>query len=606
MKKDVQNIRKSQFVLSYGPGSIIEGKNGSRLMPSIDTGMTWYMSKEFLEKNEISDIRMSNIVESFEDREIDSGVGLFSLPSNSSLNIKESTGIYNTFVFPIWKLCFSSKHKYPVLFDSSKSHNCPMCGENTDAHVSFVCACPSGHLDEVFWSKAVHNNKKTDCETDYFYWKVRGSTLSDIIIECPICHSRISLKEVYTMDFPCTCRNPEKENPIFNKNDKVFYSYPNRKFGLCHNKMRILQKQSTSLRISENISLLRIPKYEHPMFTLLSNTKINVTIKMYLKFSQDYGTFLNLIEEDIDIDDCHLTKTELNTFKNYIDNVGFDEFKDLFNKLDNNKLTFEDAILEEFNTLITGNYCGSLLCKGKSKKYNFSTLNGDFPIKITPIEKMKTVTTQIGFKRKPYIALGGENNDEELNRLNSSGFKISPQGKTWYPAYESVVEGIFITSDLNPISHLNLNQIAKKWIDNKPTHHDLSKRNNTKEPEFVWWHSFAHSLIKSLSIFSGYSSASLRERIYLKDGIGGILIYNTSPGDDCGMGGLVDLVSDFDPILENAKNILLNCSNDPICSYNEIRSDKVNGAACHNCLLISETSCEHANMWLDRHFFLGD
>ena len=154
--------------------------------------------------------------------------------------------------------------------------------------------------------------------------------------------------------------------------------------------------------------------------------------------------------------------------------------------------------------------------------------------------------------------------------------------------------------------HLNLNQIAKRWIDNKPTHQDLSKRNNTKEPEFVWWHSFAHSLIKSLSIFSGYSSASLRERIYLKDGIGGILIYNTSPGDDCGMGGLVDLVSDFDPILENAKNILLNCSNDPICSYNEIRPNKVNGAACHNCLLISETSCEHANMWLDRHFFLGD
>ena len=50
MKQDVQNIRKSQYVLSYGPGSIIEGKNGSRLMPSIDTGMTWYISKEFLEK----------------------------------------------------------------------------------------------------------------------------------------------------------------------------------------------------------------------------------------------------------------------------------------------------------------------------------------------------------------------------------------------------------------------------------------------------------------------------------------------------------------------------------------------------------------------------
>ena len=414
------------------------------------------------------------------------------------------------------------------------------------------------------------------------------------------------MKELYTMDFPCTCRNPEKEHPKLVKNQKIFYSYPDRKFGRCKERMRILQKQSTSLRISETVSLLRIPKYEHPVFTLLSKTKIYISIKMYLRFLTDYSSFLDVIDEDIKSGNCDLTSNEFDIFKKYIDDIGFDAFRELFNKLDKNLLTFEDAILEEFNTLKDGTYCSSLLCKGTPKTYNFSTLNGDFPINIIPIEKMKTVTTQIGFKRKPYISLGGENKDEELNRLNSTGFKMRPNEKTWYPAYESVGEGIFITSNINPISRLNLENIADKWIKNKPTHHDLSKRKNTKTPEFVWWHSFAHSLIKSLSLFSGYSSASLRERIYLNEGFGGILIYNTSPGDDCGMGGLVDLVNDFDPILENAMNILLNCSNDPICSYNEIMSNKVNGAACHNCLLISETSCEHSNMWLDRHFFLGD
>lgn len=35
MEKTQQKLRRSQFVLVYGPGSIIEGPNGSRLMPSL-------------------------------------------------------------------------------------------------------------------------------------------------------------------------------------------------------------------------------------------------------------------------------------------------------------------------------------------------------------------------------------------------------------------------------------------------------------------------------------------------------------------------------------------------------------------------------------------
>jgi hypothetical protein len=46
------------------------------------------------------------------------------------------------------------------------------------------------------------------------------------------------------------------------------------------------------------------------------------------------------------------------------------------------------------------------------------------------------------------------------------------------------------------------------------------------------------------------------------------------------------------------------CSNDPVCAQhvanNEHEHRFLQGAACHGCLLIAETSCEQHNDFLDR------
>jgi hypothetical protein len=45
------------------------------------------------------------------------------------------------------------------------------------------------------------------------------------------------------------------------------------------------------------------------------------------------------------------------------------------------------------------------------------------------------------------------------------------------------------------------------------------------------------------------------------------------------------------------------CSNDPVCAFHEpSRHDQqpLLGSACHGCLLVSETSCEQRNEFLDR------
>ena len=39
----------------------------------------------------------------------------------------------------------------------------------------------------------------------------------------------------------------------------------------------------------------------------------------------------------------------------------------------------------------------------------------------------------------------------------------------------------------------------------------------------------------------------------------------------------------------------MECSNDPVCFEHEPLGEEENGAACHACVLLPETSCEFAN-----------
>jgi hypothetical protein len=117
----------------------------------------------------------------------------------------------------------------------------------------------------------------------------------------------------------------------------------------------------------------------------------------------------------------------------------------------------------------------------------------------------------------------------------------------------------------------------------------------------------SHRLINALAVDSGYSSASVRERVYVNidpaTGIatGGVLLYTAQPGGDGTLGGLIALVPEFERVLDSAFRTLDSCSNDPLCGEEEFASGKYNGAACYACALVSETSCEYRNMRLDRN-----
>ncbi|MDF1788864.1 MAG: DUF1998 domain-containing protein [Verrucomicrobiales bacterium] len=113
--------------------------------------------------------------------------------------------------------------------------------------------------------------------------------------------------------------------------------------------------------------------------------------------------------------------------------------------------------------------------------------------------------------------------------------------------------------------------------------------------------------MRALALDCGYSGSSIRERIYssVEEGreMSGVLLYTASPDSEGSLGGLVDLGTPerLGGLLRAALRDLTRCSSDPLCASREPRRHRnPNGAACHACVLVPETSCEAFNIWLDR------
>ncbi|GAA1583949.1 DUF1998 domain-containing protein [Actinoplanes couchii] len=187
--------------------------------------------------------------------------------------------------------------------------------------------------------------------------------------------------------------------------------------------------------------------------------------------------------------------------------------------------------------------------------------------------------------------------------------------KPVYPAVEMFGEGIFLRFDEERIARWeDLPEVRARAqiLVGRREASAWAHRLDVPEPRFIALHTLAHLLIRRLAFASGYSSASLQERIYANsqrpDRTAGILIY-TAAGDAQGtLGGLVRLGEPdrILPLLSAALSDADVCSNDPVCIESDRQgSSQLNLSACHGCALVSETSCETANRLLDRQLVLG-
>jgi len=255
---------------------------------------------------------------------------------------------------------------------------------------------------------------------------------------------------------------------------------------------------------------------------------------------------------------------------------------------------------------------------------------GTVPAAIAPwinrvglVERLCETRVFYGFDRlEPNRAPLSEMPDSAMRQL----FRSPPQHplERWLPAVEVYGEGLYFELKEDAIGRWI--QSNADWIRRRVDAGFVRRLQETcwamapLQPASVEWaarflvvHTLAHILITQFVFECGYSTASLRERLFVSDDpqapMAGFLIY-TAAGDSEGtLGGLVRLGQPnlLGAIFDRALNRAAWCSADPVCSENlgGQGARQVNLAACHACTLLPETSCETINHGLDRAMVVG-
>ena len=201
--------------------------------------------------------------------------------------------------------------------------------------------------------------------------------------------------------------------------------------------------------------------------------------------------------------------------------------------------------------------------------------------------------------------------------------KVTPLSKSpkhWLPAVEVRGEGIFITLAEERLREWEAREPVRRRaaaLDHQNRQEIRERLGDDAEPRFpitaryVLIHTLSHLLMRELALECGYSTSSLRERLYVDAGelgMCGVLIFTATSDADGTLGGLVQQgrPDRIEALVRSAVDGARWCSSDPLCMTGIVSlSNGLNGAACHSCTLAPETSCETFNHFLDRALIVG-
>jgi hypothetical protein len=240
--------------------------------------------------------------------------------------------------------------------------------------------------------------------------------------------------------------------------------------------------------------------------------------------------------------------------------------------------------------------------------------------RVLAVERLRKVNALVGFTRI-----------DDMDRVGDLPQRLAPLTRTPYPAWtvatEDRGEGIYLQLDEAAVAAWETRiETTDIWSAQRDAHRrnfyrrfsetaqDVDPDTRLRPPRYWLIHTFAHVLIRELAMTCGYSAASLSERLYAwpesggREAAAGLLICTTASDSDGTLGGLVQLSEPdrLERVVSGALYRATRCSSDPICAMRTPQDpeDFLHGAACHCCVMASETSCERANRFLDRRFLV--
>lgn len=605
-----RNIRIGQLLSPFGIGQLVNFPNDETLMIC---GLDFWdiMVEQRIQNAGIDHIDLTE----FEIREprLEKllGVEKFLKPFPFRENSRRNSNLKIPAVrFPQWHYCIKCgiMHKIQLTRQGQETPTC----SSRDCRgklipVRFVSLCRSGHIQDFPFMEWVHSEEFNDNEEHILRYSAgKGSgDLSSIIIECS-CSAKRSLSGIMNegaLNKIGTCGG---HRPWLGPQG---ISEPQN----CENPLRVVIRGASNVHYSHIKSALFLPKTEKSTPEVVNRIieRNGDTLREFYELDNDgkmLETFLKT-QPEIKLKHAQIEET-LEYIINFIESDN--------ETIDGSSISSDfDIRAQEYKYLNTGRDSENSDFKAIVNKFS-DTKEGKFLSEffehVVLIEKLRETRVFSGFSR-----IDSEDGRSLENRIND----LSLKQKKWLPAHVVYGEGIFLKFN---------DQKIDKWLERAPnsTLKLLSRfqskstlslnQDETRDlsPAFVLIHTFSHLLINRLCYKCGYGSSSLRERIYYSSNeqedtrMNGVLIYTSSGDSEGSMGGLVRQGREFNlyhlikEVIEDARW----CSADPVCidvgSQSGQGPDSLNGAACHNCAIVPETSCEEFNKLLDRSCLTGD
>ena len=581
-KKPVGDVRPSQVITTFGPGAIVDLQTLSVVVAGVDS---WQKNDE----QRIQEPRLERNL----------GVKHFYSAPPAKGNFEEKIGTLPSYLFPRYQVCSNAlcgtlsepSEQYFLRDEKRPVFRCQLCSGKFPVNPApFIVACPSGHMDDFPWRDFVHYGESKCKQPMQLKSSGKTGTVRDLKVECK-CSKFRSLGDAFGTKKHEVVGACTKKRPWLGPDD-VDHK--------CEHidEAETLQRGATNSWFPIVKSALSIQDAATPIGKVLTQAdpdiiseisnmdELNQYWKLLVKKQPD------LVEFDGQRDEVlgHILKSS--------GAIQTDE---------------TDLLLPEWEALRDP----EKFSKGErsdffSQKTKVPEKLKDVITSVVQVRKLLEVRALSGFTRLESMGgpFGGEGSEENIAPISNN------PDLDWLPAVEVRGEGLFFEFNSEVLdkwaSASEVQERVRKMIvafrkDISDEDEPLTVDDIREKARFVVLHSFSHAVMRALALDCGYSGSSIRERIYssVEKGreMSGVLLYTASPDSEGSLGGLIDLGTPerLGDLLQSALRDVTRCSSDPLCASHEPhRHRSTNGAACHACVLVPETSCEAYNSWLDR------
>lgn len=580
-------LRQSQMLTTYGAGALVDLINHAVLIGGLDFWRLENGGKPIEEARLRADLAPRFAAQQ---RPLSIDRPFIEPPPGDEQNANETVGV-QVYEFPRWFVCQNPSCRALVgagsleLKNERYLHHCSGAERKAEpcVPVRFVVSCPLGHLSDVPWPSWVHQG--ADCTTGAYNLRLDegvSGDFSEISVVCVSCRKQRWLKDLTVPEktFQCNGHRPwlgeEGKQP-------------------CEQKQRMLVRTASNSYFAQTVSAVSIPELP----TLRRQVEKVWSIMQAAKPE---------------------TVAALRTVPMVQQALGTASDEEVLAAVaavrENADEKPEPLRLAEFRTFVTQplEQLGELPGDSEEERRFFARANkpkGGLPNGISRLvlaRRLREVIAAIGFTRlEPSVLNAAGELDLDVKLAN-----LSLQ-RDWLPAVEIRGEGFFLQLDEKAVAQwekkpavvareAKLKAGFDKWAQGSKTDIEFPGA------RFYLLHSLSHVLLTQLSLECGYPASSIKERLYCAEAksavpMAALLLSTGTTGSEGTLGGLVEEGRRVDHHLRQALRDARLCSNDPVCAHHapiDSSDRSLEGAACHGCLYLPETSCERFNQFLDR------